>query len=326
MKEISVTNESSGQRLDKFLKRLLPSCPGSLLYKQLRKKNITLNGSKADGHELLKAGDKVCVFFSDETYEKFSKGDTIDTSNFKKAFEKLGKIEVIYSDKDILIFNKPAGILSQSDASGDLSINDYLIGYLLDTGDVKAEDLSSFKPSICNRLDRNTSGLILCSRSLQGARFLNKILSDRDAEKYYLALVKGRFDKEGIHTSYVKKDEKNNKLIFTDRAEEESMEIKTGFEVLKAGDDSSLLRVRLYTGKSHQIRAHLSKLGHPIIGDPKYGGKESFGAKRQMLHAYEIKVTDEHSLYNGKSFKAPVPSDMTGAFGNAFGGSEEMPL
>lgn len=325
MKEIPVTNESAGQRLDKFLKRLLPSCPGSLLYKQLRKKNITLNGSKADGHELLNAGDVVSVFFSDETFDKFSKGEKVDVSRYVNAFKKFGKIDMVYSDRDILIFNKPAGLLSQSDSSGDLSINEYLIGYLLDSGDIKADELSSFKPSICNRLDRNTSGLILCSRSLQGARFLNRILSERDAEKYYLAIVKGRFEKEGIHTSHVKKDEKSNKLLFADRAVEGSVEIKTGFEVVRAEDDATLLKVRLYTGKSHQIRAHLSHLGHPIIGDPKYGGKELFGAKRQMLHAYEIKVTDADSVYNGKSIKAPVPADMTKVYGKAFG-SEELPL
>ena len=149
MKEITVTNESAGQRLDKFLKRLLPSCPGSLLYKQLRKKNITLNGNKADGHELLSAGDIVSVFFSDETYEKFSVGEKTDISRYIKAFEEFGKIDTVYSDNDILIFNKPAGILSQSDASGDLSINDYLLGYLLKSGDISADGLSSFRPSIC---------------------------------------------------------------------------------------------------------------------------------------------------------------------------------
>ena len=325
MKEIPVTNESAGQRLDKFLKRLLPSCPGSLLYKQLRKKNITLNGSKADGHELLCAGDVVSVFFSDETYDKFSKGEKTDTSRYNKAFEEFGNLDAVYSDSNILIFNKPAGILSQSDASGDLSINDYLIGYLLRSGDIREDELSSFRPSICNRLDRNTSGLILCSRSLLGARFLNKILSEKEAEKYYLALVKGRFTKEGIHTSHVKKDEKNNRLLFTDKAVEDSTEIRTGFEVLCSADEASLLKVRLFTGKSHQIRAHLSHLGHPIIGDPKYGGKGLYNASRQMLHAYEIRVTDVNSGYNGKCFKAPVPEDMIKVYAKAFG-SEEMPL
>lgn len=310
MKEIKVTNESSGQRLDKFLKRLIPSCPGNLLYKQLRKKNITLNGSKADGHELLSAGDVVNVFFSDETYEKFSKGEAYDISRYRKAFEKFSGMEVIYKDENVLIFNKPAGILSQSDAGNDLSVNDYLIGYLLDDGTVTAENLSSFKPSICNRLDRNTSGLILCSRSLSGARFLNKIISEHDAEKYYLALVNGRFEKEGIHTSYVMKDEKNNKLLFTGETDPDAAMIKTGFEIIKAGEDATLLKVRLYTGKSHQIRAHLSHLGHPIIGDPKYGKSGNSVAKRQMLHAYCIRVTDETGGYNGIVWKAAMPDDM----------------
>ena len=326
MKEISVTSESSGQRLDKFLKRLLPSCPGNLLYKQLRKKNITLNGNKADGHELLNTGDLVCVFFSDETYEKFSKGESFDVSRYLKAYEKFGTLNVIYKDENVLIFNKPAGILSQSDSGQDLSFNDYLIGYLLKDGTVTAESLSSFKPSICNRLDRNTSGLILCSRSLQGARFLNRIMSERSAEKYYLALVKGRFDKEGIHTSYVHKYEKNNKLIFADSSDPGAMEIKTGFEVIKAGEDASLLKVRLYTGKSHQIRAHLSHLGYPIIGDPKYGCQDKFGAKRQMLHAYYIIVNDGSDCYDGMNWKAPMPDDMKKSCIKAFRNIEDLPI
>lgn len=323
MKELSVTNESSGQRLDKYLKRLLPSCPGSLIYKQLRKKNITLNGKKADGHELLNAGDIVNVFFSDETYEKFSKGEAADVTIYLKAYEKYGKLEVIFSDENIIVFNKPSGMLSQSDESGALSVNDYLIGYLLDDGTVTADSLSSFRPSICNRLDRNTSGLILCSKSLRGARFLNRIISEHNTEKYYLALIKGRFDKEGVHTSYVKKDEKNNKLLFTEESAAGAVQIKTGFEVIRAEDEATLLKVRLYTGKSHQIRAHLSQLGHPILGDPKYGSVDKNGAGRQMLHAYCIKVTDETPEYKGLMLKAPMPDDMKNLCKKYFGEIEE---
>jgi len=324
MKEILITNESSGQRLDKFLKRLLPSCPSNLLYKQLRKKNITLNGSKADGHELLKGDDVVNVFFSDETYEKFSACEAYDVSRYQKAYDEFGKIDVVYTDDDILIFDKPAGILSQSGSGNDLSMNDYLIGFLLNEGTVSAASLASFKPSICNRLDRNTSGLILCSRSLKGARYLSRIISGHGIEKYYAALVNGRFDNEGIHTSYVKKDEKNNKLIFTGAEETGAVMIKTGFEVIRAGDEATLLKVRLYTGKSHQIRAHLSHLGFPIIGDPKYGSKKGIGANRQMLHACCIKVADDDPEYNGIVWKAPLPDDMRNICRKTLGGSGDL--
>ena len=143
MKKITVTEEYSSQRLDKYLKRLLPACPGSLLYKQLRKKNITLNGSKADGSESVKTGDTVEIFFSDETFEKFSAGEKTDTSRYSKAFKTL-HIDVVSESDDYLIFNKPAGVLSQSDKSGDLSVNDYLTGYLLDKRFITRQVVNTF--------------------------------------------------------------------------------------------------------------------------------------------------------------------------------------
>ena len=196
MKQIIITNDMADQRLDKYLKRILPSCPSGLLYKQLRNKNITLNGKKANGTELLHDGDEVKLFFSDETFDKFSTGEKTDCAIYKAAYKNAGSIDIIEENEDYLVFNKPAGILSQSDKSSDLSINDYLIGYLLATDPkITEETLSKFKPSICNRLDRNTSGLIVCSRSLKGARFINALFKERDIGKYYLALVCGRFDK-----------------------------------------------------------------------------------------------------------------------------------
>ena len=323
MKEYIINKTNENQRFDKYLKRIMPSASNSFIYKMLRKKNIELNSKRAKGDEILKSGDSVKIFFSDETYEKFSKGEAADVTKYLKAYEKYGKLEVIFSDENIIVFNKPSGMLSQSDESGALSVNDYLIGYLLDDGTVTADSLSSFRPSICNRLDRNTSGLILCSKSLRGARFLNRIISEHNTEKYYLALAKGRFDKEGVHTSYVKKDEKNNKLLFTEESAAGAVQIKTGFEVIRAEDEATLLKVRLYTGKSHQIRAHLSQLGHPILGDPKYGFADKNGAHRQMLHAYCIKVTDETPEYKGFMLKAPMPDDMKNFCTKYFGEIED---
>ena len=144
MKQITVTTDMASQRLDKYLQRLLPSCPKSLLYKQLRKKNITLNSAKATGSEMIKAGDVISVFFSDETYEKFASGEEINTSVFEKAFKELKGIDVVYEDDRILIFNKPANVLSQSADNKDLSVNEYLVGYLLDKGAVSKTSLQVF--------------------------------------------------------------------------------------------------------------------------------------------------------------------------------------
>ena len=321
MKQITVTTDMASQRLDKYLQRLLPSCPKSLLYKQLRKKNITLNSAKATGSEMIKAGDVISVFFSDETYEKFASGEEINTSVFEKAFKELKGIDVVYEDDRILIFNKPANVLSQSADNKDLSVNEYLVGYLLDKGAVSKTSLQVFRPSVCNRLDRNTSGLIMCSKNLEGSRYLSAKIKDKDLEKYYLALVMGRFSGPETDTAYVIKDEKENKLLFVSEDTPGAMMIKTGFERVKCGDEISLVKVRLYTGKSHQIRAHLSRLGFPILGDRKYGNEMSASmAKRQMLHSYQTILEEDINL------KAPLPSDMSKIIRSKLGSLEDMSL
>ena len=305
MKQITVTNDMASQRLDKYLQRLLPSCPKSLIYKQLRKKNITLNSSKATGNEIIKAGDVISVFFSDETYEKFAAGEAVNTSVFEKAFNTLKGIEVVYEDDKIVVFNKPANVLSQSADNKALSLNEYLVGYLLAKGAVTASSLQSFRPSVCNRLDRNTSGLILCAKTFEGSRYLSDKIKDKDLEKYYLALVAGKFSGPSEDIKYVIKDESENMLKFVPGDAPGAMMIKTGFEPVKCSDEISLVKVRLYTGKSHQIRAHLARLGFPIIGDRKYGNEKSASmAKRQMLHSYRT------VLEEGIDITAPMPADM----------------
>lgn len=319
MKQITVTNDMASQRLDKYLQRLLPACPKSLIYKQLRKKNITLNSSKATGNELIKAGDVISVFFSDETYEKFSSGEEINTLIYEKAFSALKGIEPVYEDEKILVFNKPANVLSQSVNRTDMSVNEYLIGYLLNKGAVTPESLQKFRPSVCNRLDRNTSGLILCSKTFEGSRYLSDKIKEKDLEKYYLALVSGNFSGPEIDIKYVIKNEKENRLEFVSQDTPGAMMIKTGFEAVKCSDRVSLVKVRLYTGKSHQIRAHLSHLGFPILGDRKYGNESSISqAKRQMLHSYRT------VLEEGIDLTAPVPGDMKRIIDKYLGSLEEI--
>jgi 23S rRNA pseudouridine955/2504/2580 synthase len=324
MKKIIITKEMSSQRLDKYLKRLLPSCSSGLLYKQLRKKNITLNGSKADGHEIIEEGDSVEIFFSDETFEKFSSSETEDLTRYNKAYEKYkNSIEVVAFSEDLgfVVFNKPAGILSQSDKTGDMSINDYLIGFLFNTGYITEESFKMSKPSILNRLDRNTSGLIFCSMNLKGDRFFKAYNSSYS--KNYLALVHGKFDREGVFEDYIKKDEQENKVYFTDKDDPDALDIKTGFELVKTNGKISLVKVRLYTGRSHQIRAHLSHFGFPIIGDTKYGKKDKeFGVSRQLLHAYSMEP-EEYGRFMNFNFKADLPKDMTDICIREFGPIEE---
>jgi len=318
MKQITVTNDMASQRLDKYLQRLLPACPKSLIYKQLRKKNITLNSSRATGNEIVKTGDVINVFFSDETYEKFSKGEEIDTALFEKAYASIKGMGVVYEDEKIVVFNKPANVLSQTANNKDLSVNEYLIGYLLSKGAASKESLQQFRPSVCNRLDRNTSGLILCSKTFEGSRYLSDKIAGKDLEKYYLALVSGNYNGPSEDIKYVIKDEKENKLIFVTEDTPGAMLIKTGFAPVKCSEEVSLVKVRLYTGKSHQIRAHLSHLGFPILGDRKYGDEKSASmAKRQMLHSYRTVLEENIDL------TAPMPADMMNIASSKLGISKE---
>ena len=161
MYQKEITDREAGQRLDKYLHRLLPEAGSSFLYKMLRKKNITLNGKKADGSEKITAGDMVTVYFAAETLARFMGESESERTAYDLAYEKLTGITILYEDEHILLADKPAGILSQKADKTDLSLNEWLIGHLLHSKAISQEDLKAFKPSVCNRLDRNTSGIVL---------------------------------------------------------------------------------------------------------------------------------------------------------------------
>ena len=312
MQEIQISNNEAGQRLDKLLHKLLPEAGNSFLYKMLRKKNITLNGKKAEGRESLKVGDTVKIFLADETYQKFggkllnSSRTGVDISEFKKAFEELKGIEVVYEDEHVLIVNKPSGVLSQKASDKDMSVNEWFIGYLLHKGQITKESLISFKPSICNRLDRNTSGLLLCGKSLIGSQQLNQWIKDRSIRKYYRLFVCGAMTKGANIIGFLHKDEKTNKVTIYDKEMPGSAAIRTIYKPLQICGDITYLEVELVTGKTHQIRAHLASIGHPLVGDFKYGSfdynkifKRAYKVEDQLLHAYRLEfptIPEEHEL------------------------------
>lgn len=319
MKEIIIGNNEYNKRLDGFLKAYLPNASMGFIYKMLRKKNITLNGKKADGTEKLSVNDKICIFFSDETYEKFrgakDSGSNAQAQREFKAMKALGELEVIYEDSDVVFFNKPAGVLSQKAERGDVSLNDYLIEYMIKTGSITEKELETYKPSICNRLDRNTSGIVICAKSLKGARQMNKMLLDRSLDKYYMTIVSGRFPETTRLKGYLYKDEKKNKVIIKDKDphDDRFSYIETEFKPVsyQADKDLTLLEVKLITGKTHQIRAHLASLGTPIIGDFKYGGKMNLGIKHQLLHCYRLcfpqDMPEDFEALKGRQFRAELP-------------------
>ena len=302
MRELIVKELEAGQRLDKFLHKYLKDAPNSFLYKMMRKKNIVLNGKKVTGNEQIKEGDSVKLFLSEDTIEKFMGSQALVSAHntlYQKAYSQLKGIQVVSEFEDVLFINKPAGILSQQAEGNDLSANEWLIGYLLDENKITDEDLKTFKPSVCNRLDRNTSGLLVCSKTLIGSQEMAKILKDRSLHKFYRCLVHGKCELNGIYEAYLMKDEKQNKVsVYGDFNEipkdlkASAKPIKTGIKPMKyhESEDYTELEIELFTGKTHQIRAHMEKLGYPLVGDIKYAGDNTnkHKTKGQQLHAYRL--------------------------------------
>ena len=310
MRQLTVHKNDENQRLDKYLKKYLKEAPGSFIYKMLRKKNIVLNGKKADGTEKLSAGDEIKLFFAEDTLQKFT-GETA-VSDMPK-FPVKSNLEILFEDEDILILNKPAGELSQKAEAKDVSMNEYALGYLQQSGAITAESLKVFKPSVCNRLDRNTSGILIVAKTYQGAREFGDALQKRTVRKFYRCIVKGEVKKSEKIDGFLWKDEKTNKVQIFKEKREGASEIHTAYEPVKCENGLTLLEVHLITGRTHQIRAHLSSIGHSILGDPKYGDKklsDKYKVKYQLLHACRLELdgfTGEFAKYNGKIIEANVP-------------------
>ena len=311
MQQIIIEKNQSGQRFDKFLFKYFKDATSGFIYKMLRKKNITLNNKKSDGKEKLKENDIVKIFMADETIEKFR-------GLFQIELPEPINLDIVYEDENVIFINKKTGMLSQKSKENDVSLNEYVISYLVNEGKLSIEDLKTFKPSACNRLDRNTSGLIVAGKSLQGLQDMSKMFKERTLHKYYLAVVVGTINEPMKITGYLKKNNKTNKVTITNKTDGEYIE--TYYEPVKVLDDVTLLKVQLITGKTHQIRAHLSSINHPIIGDYKYGKKEindiykkKYGIENQMLHSYQLTfetINGELGNLSNKTFIAKPPKEF----------------
>lgn len=311
MKHIIVGQNEAGQRLDKLLLKILNQAPKSFIYKMLRKKNIVLNGKKADGSEKLVLHDEIKLFLSEETMEQFSK--PVETTEVEQG------LAVLYEDQHIIIVNKPLGLLSQKAEKQDVSMVEHITSYLLKTNQITLEQLKSFKPGICNRLDRNTSGILIAGKSLLGLQEMAKLLKDRNLDKYYLCIVKGKVNKKERIEGYLSKDEHKNQVKIYKTEVQDTEYICTEYEPMKVsekipGNIYTLLQVKLITGRSHQIRAHLASIGHPLLGDFKYGDqqmnatmKRKYNLSHQLLHSYRMvfpELKGEFSYLSGKEFVA----------------------
>ncbi len=317
MKEIRVDSLSANQRLDKFLMKYFKAASSGFIYKMLRKKNIVLNGKKDTGKTILLEGDSIKVFFSDETFDKMR---GLETS--KDEYEYLKDInyslDVLYEDDDIIACNKPAMMLSQKSNPDDISINEHILSYLINENGYSLEEYRVFHPSVSNRLDYNTTGIILAAKTLHGQQKMSLALKNRTIDKFYIALVEGKLDKEITLNGTFTKDEENNKVTIINN---NSDNVITCISPIASNDNISLVKIHLITGKTHQIRAHLASISHPIIGDMKYAGKayklhkDKYNITSQMLHSY---ITE----YDGIEIKAPVPDNMNRIIEEEYGNLE----
>ncbi len=323
MQEFIIGENEAGQRLDKYLQKRLKYAPVSFFHKMLRKKNIVLNDKKVDGSVKTAVGDSVKLYLSDETIRKFQIGEEalqkaepiLDET--PHSLENHIPVDILYQDGHVLALNKPEGMLSQKAKMTDYSMVDFVREYVLQEGLLSPTVLETFSPGICNRLDRNTSGLMLAGISLPGVQQLNEAIRLHRIKKYYLCVVEGVILEELQLRGFLKKDSQRNQVSIKKKSgssENEMAEIKTDVLPLKNNGKQTLLCIWLITGKTHQIRGHLASIGYPLVGDTKYGkGNAPQGMRGQMLHSWRMQMPEfEDALQglSGKLLEAPLPKPL----------------
>lgn len=307
MRELIIKKNDAGQRLDKFITKAL-GLPTGLLYKAIRTKKIKVNRKRAENNTLLAEGDTVQCFLPEEFFEKRT-----DEGSYLRINPKLS---VIYEDDNILLLNKRPGVSVHEDENGSTdTLITHVLAYLYQKGEYLPDDEQSFTPALCNRIDRNTGGIVIAAKTAEALRVMNEKIKLREIDKFYLAAIHGIPKKaEDTLYGYLIKDEKNNIVRVYDRNPPRGAKnIITRYRVIAKNGDSALIEVELLTGRTHQIRAHMAHIGHPLVGDGKYGINKSDrarGYKYQALYSYKLRFSFKGEptaleYLNGKEFSIP---------------------
>lgn len=288
MKQMIINQNDAGQRLDKFLHKFFKSAmPTSMIYKSIRKKRVKINGKRGHEGDVLQAGDELELYINDTFFKQDAAPHTAVRPDF----------DVLYEDENILLMDKRAGIVVHDDDRGTVNtLVNQMYTYLIETGAYNPADEHSFVPALCNRIDRNTSGIVIAAKNAGALREMNEIIKHRRVKKYYLALLDGTPPKSrDTMTAYLFKDRKQNRVYVTDAPQKGAQKIITAYRILERRGEQTLAEVELITGRTHQIRAHFAHIGCPLAGDGKYGKTEKArGARKyQALHAYKL-VFDEN--------------------------------